>query len=100
MEIRLDLDEGFSEATWPGFAPGWAGSKASTPSLVRQGWMLLDFDLKFLTKLHCIMAVTTRDFSKTFLSVLRVLTGDDGFGAPPGGVPEVVGVGLVASITL
>ena len=34
------------------------------------------------------------------LSVLRVLTGDDGVGAPSGGVPEVVGVGLVASITL
>ena len=100
MEIRLDLDRGFSEAAWPGFAPGWAGSKATTPSLVWQGWISLAFGLKFLTKSHFIMAVTTHDFLKTFTSTLRVLTGAAGVGAPSGGVPEGVEVGLVASITL
>ena len=99
MEIRPDLDMGFSEAAWPGCPPGWASSKATTPSLW-QGWMSLAFGLKFLTKSHFIMAVTTRDFLKTFTSTLRVLTGDDGVGAPSRGAPEGVEVGLVASITL
>ena len=99
VEIRPDLDMGFSEAAWPGSPPGWAGSKATTPSLW-QGWMSLAFGLKFLTKSHFIMADTINDFWKNFTSTLRVLTGDDGVGAPSRGAPEGVEVGLVVSMAL
>ena len=99
VEIRPDLDMGFSEAAWPGRPPGWASSKATTPGLWL-GWMPLAFGLKFLTKSLLIMVDTINVFCKNFLSTLRVLTGDDGVGAPSRGAPEGVEVGLVASITL
>ena len=58
------------------------------------------FGLKFLTKSLFIMVDTINVFWKNFLSTLRVLTGDDGFGAPSRGAPEGVEVGLVVSMAL
>ena len=46
------------------------------------------------------MVDTINVFWKNFLSTLRVLTGDDGVGAPSRGAPEGVEVGLVVSMAL